>query len=427
MPGKEARRAKHVKFTRGGDAQVVSTVSAIAAVGVVSLAQVHLLQRPSLSAAGRGWLLGLIPHTPTGSRCHTSREIDCNGEREAGVHFFGYGRPLTSMTRRQFILSTSAVRCWASQEPIFRSETALVLIDAQVLNRDTGKVISSLNREDFEVLDEGEPREIKVFDFGSVALDLVLLLDVSGSMIEASRALVQTLRWAVEDLLPRDRVALMTFSAKPKIVLGLTQSRSELLREAESSVAHTLRLDQGTRLYDALAAAAELLRSEGKPSQDRRRAVLVLTDDKESRSKAKLEAVVTELLESNATANAVVIHTREPAGGGRITRIGIPIPGVPPIVDDRRKPAANRVYLSIERIVNETGGEMTSRREREDFLGEMFARIRSRYLLGFYPPSEINRPAFRRLTVRLGPAKQKEYPRALIRARAGYRLETTPN
>lgn len=111
-------------------------------------------------------------------------------------------------------------------------------------------------------------------------------------------------------------------------------------------------------------------------------------------------------------------HAR--AGRRRITRLGVPIPGVPPITDDRQLPPPKHVYLSMERIVAETGGEMTKRREREDFLGEMFARIRSRYLLGFYADTETGGAMFHRLTVRLSPARQRDDPRALVRAPTGH-------
>lgn len=324
------------------------------------------------------------------------------------------------MTRRHFALSACATFRIAAQQATFRAETRLVLLDVQVIDRDSGKILDSLLRDDFQVEDDGRLQDVKIFEYASTPLDLVLLVDVSGSMIEASRAMVQTLRWAVQDLRSSDRVALITFSKNSSVVLPLTDSRSKLLEAAERAVEHTSRLEQGTRLYDALVTAAGLFRAEGKAVRDRRRAVLAVTDDKESNSKSKAQTVITELLESNAIANAVVINTREPAGRRRITRLGVPIPGVPPITDDRQLPPPKHVYLSMERIVAETGGEMTNRREREDFLGEMFARIRSRYLLGFYADTETGGAVFHRLTVRLSPARQRDYPRALVRARTGY-------
>lgn len=324
------------------------------------------------------------------------------------------------MTRRHFALSACATFRIAAQQATFHAEARLVLLDVQVIDRDSGKILDSLLRDDFRVEDDGRLQEVKLFEYASTPLDLVLLVDVSGSMIEASRAIVQTLRWAVQDLRSSDRVALITFSKNSTVVLLFTESRSKLLEAAERAVEHTSRLEQGTQLYDALVTAAGLFRAEGKAVPDRRRAVLTVTDDKESNSKSKAQAVITELLESNAIANAVVINTREPAGRRRITRLGVPIPGVPPITGDRQLPPPKHVYLSMQRIVAETGGEMTNRREREDFLGEIFARIRSRYLLGFYADTETGGPVFHRLTVRLSPARQRDYPRALVRTRTGY-------
>lgn len=324
------------------------------------------------------------------------------------------------MTRRQFVVSACAASRIAAQESTFSAAARLVLLDVQVIDRDTGKVLDSLLPDDFQVEDEGRLREIAIFEYGSLPLDLALMVDVSGSMTEASRAMVQTLRWAVQDLQPLDRVALLTFSKSSTIVLPFTESRAKLLEEAERAVRHTSRLEPGTRLYDALVAAAGLFREEGKSAPDRRRAILAVTDDKELNSTSKADSVITALLESNAPANAVVINTREPSRRRTITRVGIPIPGVPPIVDDRQRPAPKRAYLSMERIVAETGGELTNRREREDFLGEMFARIRSRYLLGFYADTGPREAGFHRLSVRLSAARQRDFPHALIRSRTGY-------
>lgn len=74
----------------------------------------------------------------------------------------------------------------------------------------------------------------------------------------------------------------------------------------------------------------------------------------------------------------------------------------------------------MEHVVTETGGEMTRRNEREDFLGEMFSRLRAHYLLGFYPDATTVAGGFRGLTVRLSPERMKDYPSAVLRARSGY-------
>ncbi|MFN3324079.1 MAG: VWA domain-containing protein [Bryobacteraceae bacterium] len=140
------------------------------------------------------------------------------------------------VTRRAFAASAWAVSRCRGQEPVFCAETRLVVIDAQVAERRTGRVIEILTREDFVIEDEGEPQEIKVFDFGLTPLDLVLLIDVSGSMLDVSRTMAQALRQAVRELDAMDRVALIVFSNRAKVVLPLTESRTELQSRLEDAL-----------------------------------------------------------------------------------------------------------------------------------------------------------------------------------------------
>ncbi len=62
----------------------------------------------------------------------------------------------------------------------FRSDTTLVRVDAQVL---TGsRTITGLSRDDFVVFEDGRPQPILHFGNESDPLDLLLLIDKSGSM-----------------------------------------------------------------------------------------------------------------------------------------------------------------------------------------------------------------------------------------------------
>lgn len=64
--------------------------------------------------------------------------------------------------------------------PLFRSESNLVPIEVQVVDRQTRQPVAGLTRDDFLVFDEAEPKEIVAFDDGSGPRDVALLLDISG-------------------------------------------------------------------------------------------------------------------------------------------------------------------------------------------------------------------------------------------------------
>ena len=69
---------------------------------------------------------------------------------------------------------------------VFRSSTALVRIDTQVLR--SGRPVDGLTQTDFRVFDDGQPVQLAAFGQSREALEVILLFDVSGSM---SRILVE--------------------------------------------------------------------------------------------------------------------------------------------------------------------------------------------------------------------------------------------
>jgi hypothetical protein len=68
----------------------------------------------------------------------------------------------------------------AAQIPTYHASVADVQVDAEVV--DGRRQIDGLMQQDFVILDENKPRQIVYFGHSSVPLELVLLLDVSGSV-----------------------------------------------------------------------------------------------------------------------------------------------------------------------------------------------------------------------------------------------------
>lgn len=98
------------------------------------------------------------------------------------------------------------------EDEVVRVETSLVVCDVLVLDS-RGRAVTGLGREDFLVTEDGRPQEVGAFapgDSANVPRSIVLILDYSGSMrpfIENSVAAAKTL---VDQLNPRDRMALVT-------------------------------------------------------------------------------------------------------------------------------------------------------------------------------------------------------------------------
>ena len=138
-------------------------------------------------------------------------------------------------------------------------------------------------------------------------VDLVVVMDVSGSMrgdkITTARA---SLMQFVEKLHDKDRLQIILFSTDITTLTPLTDlgnKRQDVL-DSVSGI-----FEQGdTRLYDATLAAYQDLLAEGDP--DHIRAIVVLTDGRDTLSDESLGAVIDQI---NANAgeggNAIKIFT----------------------------------------------------------------------------------------------------------------------
>ena len=100
----------------------------------------------------------------------------------------------------------------AAGTSVFRGEITLVKVEARVYDRVTSQPIRNLQSSDFAVCDEDQPRDIVYFGADSSPLDVLLLLDVSGSMRELLPSIAAQAVDALGRLRPDDRVGVMAFA-----------------------------------------------------------------------------------------------------------------------------------------------------------------------------------------------------------------------
>lgn len=147
--------------------------------------------------------------------------------------------------------------------------------DAQaVVNIDgAGSDVGSLSAESFSVTVDGVPVDVTSAELASsdeMPLDVVLLIDVSGSMAGTPIASARDAAKAfVSGLAPDDRVAVMAFSDNVRLVQDFTTDRA-----AADAAIDGLDAVGGTWLYQATAEAAKL----AGDSTATRRAVVLLSD-----------------------------------------------------------------------------------------------------------------------------------------------------
>jgi Ca-activated chloride channel family protein len=165
-----------------------------------------------------------------------------------------------------------------ADQPVFRSAVEMVSMAAVVRDK-RGRVIASLSRDDFEVLDAGQRRPIvDLQSDGTAPASVALLIDGSGSMrvgatADAARRVADQI---LASLRPdRDNAALFSFDSR-LIELHEFTGKFDAIRAEMSNVDAF----GTTSLYDAIAGTAGRIAKRTR----NRRAVVVLTDGADTSS-----------------------------------------------------------------------------------------------------------------------------------------------
>jgi len=156
----------------------------------------------------------------------------------------------------------------AGQDQPFSLKVDVSLVSVDVVAYDSkGDSVPNLTKEDFLVLEDGEPQEIQHLETTEAPYNTLLLFDVSGSTNSQSRFMLNAANRFLASLRMQDQVAIASFDTD---VTKLLDWRTRL--GASQQVVLPFK-DRGTNVYSALEwAVRELDKISG------RKGVIVLTD-----------------------------------------------------------------------------------------------------------------------------------------------------
>src|SRR4051794_4238200 len=160
----------------------------------------------------------------------------------------------------------------ADGDVVFRSDVSLARVDAQVLDGDK-RAITGLKREDFVLREGGQVREIRNFAAEEMPVDLLFLLDVSGSMRPHVERVARASREALRALGDKDRVALMVFDRVTRVRMPFRSNLDDVDREFQSMLNHES-FNGGTDITRGLLDAAAYIGKNGR--KEARRAIVIL-------------------------------------------------------------------------------------------------------------------------------------------------------
>ncbi len=322
----------------------------------------------------------------------------------------------------------------AGEPIVFRSDVALARVDAQVLDGNR-RPITTLRQEDFQLWEGGEAREIVGFGREDVPLDVLILLDVSGSMRPHVEKIASATREALLVLSRRDRVAIMVFDRQTRVSMPFRSNQDEIVRGMEAVLSQE-DFNGGTDITRALFSATSYMKTQAR--SEARRAIVILTDDRTERER-DVQGVVRALGNANTILSALItpdamgnrggiqIPTSRRGGGGTIGQGSVwddIIFGRRMPTGGGRIPGGGRVGGSLNsagtaEIARNSGGD-SMEVDDASALEAALEKIRQSYALYFNAP-EGGRG--RELEVRLTAQAARRYPGAELNYRRNYQLE----
>jgi hypothetical protein len=285
--------------------------------------------------------------------------------------------PMQQTGRAVLAISMLLAASAAAQPPVFRTDVDLVGIDVLVTER--GRPVAGLTADDFELRDNDVLQHVKADVLQDLPIDLVLVVDTSGSIGADASRLEAALRFVVGELRAPDRVAAVRFTSAVELVGALTHDHASI------SSALNIRPRPGsyTSAIDAVFAAMTLVDPVGPPTL-----VLVVSDGLDTSSWLEPDVLLAAAERSSATVSLV-----RPARGWSFP--------------------ARSVFT---RLCAGTGGEVfdAGQSDRVDrALSGALARFRTRYRLRFTP--SVAAAGWHRVEIRI-----KKRPHAAVHARPGY-------
>jgi Ca-activated chloride channel family protein len=258
-------------------------------------------------------------------------------------------------------------------------DVQVVQVNASVVDR-RGRFVSGLGSDNFRVTEDGVAQKILHFASEDSPLEVVVALDVSGSMGAAIEDLKTAARQFLASLRADDQVTLVAFNEE---MFLLTQR--ETGAEARLRAVDRLGAWGGTALYDVIIRSLEQL--SRKPG---RRSLVIFSDGDDKSSQATLETVQRVIKSSDATLFMVGL------GEGREQK---------------------KLKDTLESLAEPSGGRAVFAERPSDLakaFGEIVEELKHQYLLGYESTNAKKDGTWRRLSVELPNTNHR------VRAREGY-------
>jgi VWFA-related protein len=309
---------------------------------------------------------------------------------------------------------------------VIKIDTELVTIPVKVLDRN-GRFLSGLQKENFQVFEDGKRQEIAHFSNEQQPFTVALVLDMSYSSTFKINEIQSAAIAFISQLRENDKIMVVSFDADVLILSEPTSDRQALIRAIK-----TTKVASGTSLYEAV----DLIINEQLKRIKGRKAIVLFTDGVDTTSRrAHNLSNLRDALESDALIYPIQYDTfsdvqamknkpvimQQPFPIPPTTRSPLPVPTIPTIGTPSSTGTSAEDYRRadeyLKEMANRTGGRVYEARTTANLalaFSKIAAELREFYSLGYYPNQETEMVKKRQIKV------QVDQPKAVVHARDGY-------
>jgi Ca-activated chloride channel family protein len=281
----------------------------------------------------------------------------------------------------------------SAHEAAIRVNASLVLVPVTITD-EMNRVVTGLDQANFEVLENKQRQEIKHFSSQDEPVSLGIIFDMSTSMgnkIDWAREAVKKL---LDTANPQDEFFLIGFADQPQLLVDFTND----IDKVESQMLYMTPKGR-TSLLDAVYLGIKKMRD----ARYARRALMVISDGGDNRSRYTEKEVTSLVREADVLIYAAGIYDREFASE-----------------EERRGPILLNDLSSItgaQCFVVDTPNQLPA------IAKTIGVQLRSQYVLGYRPTGDGGgKSTWRRILVRL--KLPKGAPRLGVFAKSGYYAST---
>ena len=281
----------------------------------------------------------------------------------------------------------------------------LMRFNASVTDRN-GRAIGGMRESDFTVWENGIERRVTSVAPANEPFNLVLLLDVSGSIEERMDFIRKAARDFLRTTSPQDKISIISFRDDIQVISDFSTDRELLSRKLDEIDA-----GGGTALYDALGY---VLSEQVRRLRGERTAIVVMSDGDDNKSFLPFPAILDALSESGALVYPLYVPS------GLIPETSVPRPEI--TIDPLRTrylTLTTRADDEGRKLAAASGGIYYPIRRLEDLqkaYDDVVAQLRSAYTITYASNSVSSSPRVRVRTnrdgasVRLSPVVELNTP-----------------